>query len=76
MLNSISFFFFWLDIPGELFNVVNYFFENACMPNSWGFTLLLSLIKKDNPQNVSNFRPITLCNVCFKIIAKILANRL
>ena len=32
--------------------------------------------KVQNPESVKNFRPISLCNVVYKIIAKVLANRL
>ena len=40
-------------------------------------TLLWFLfLKKDNVEEVKDLRPIALCNVLYKIIAKVLANRL
>ena len=39
--------------------------------------MLITLIPKfDNPKSTNHFSPISLCNVCYKVIAKILANRM
>ena len=32
--------------------------------------------KLDNPEYISQFRPITVCNVSYKILAKVIVNRL
>lgn len=75
-LNVEFFRFYWNDIGTILFTAIQYFFENTVMPNAWGRTYITLIPKKPNPKCASDYRPISLCNVCYKIISKILANRL
>lgn len=70
------FHFFWNDIGDQVTDIVLYFFNNVVMPASWGKTFVTLIPKKDNPNLVSDYRPISLCNVIYKIVSKILANRL
>ena len=44
------------------------------MPRAWGRTFITLNPKKKHSKNVSDFRPIFLCNVSYKIMSKILAN--
>lgn len=46
------------------------------MPAFSGLTYISLIPKIDNPKSISRFRPISLCNVCYKTITKILANKL
>ena len=39
-------------------------------------TLIVLIPKIDNPSHMHEFKPIGLCNVLYKIIAKVLVNRI
>ncbi|XP_039136968.1 uncharacterized protein LOC120274488 [Dioscorea cayenensis subsp. rotundata] len=68
--------FYWEDLGDSLVSAIHYFFDNSHLPASWGRTFVTLVPKVANPSLVSDFRPISLCNVCYKIISKILTNRL
>jgi hypothetical protein len=46
------------------------------IPTELNMTHIALVLKKNNPINVTEFRPISLCNVLYKIVSKVLANRL
>lgn len=52
------------------------FSEHGYMPSSLNHTFPVMIPKFDKAQRVDQFRPITLCNIIYKVIAKILANKL
>ena len=45
------------------------------LPDDINLTYIVLIPKKSNPKLISHMRPISLCNVLYKVIAKTLANR-
>ena len=46
------------------------------MPTGWNETTIVLIPKVSQPEHVKDLRPISLCNVLYKIISKVLSNRL
>ena len=60
----------------DIIEAVRKFFATSVMPEGVNNTTIVLIPKVDNPQRLTEFRPISLCNMVYKIIAKCLVNRL
>ena len=66
----------WEILEGEMSKNILTILNSGIMPNSLNLTYITLIPKVKNPMRVSDFRPISLCNVLYKLISKVLANRL
>ncbi|KAJ0800754.1 putative RNA-directed DNA polymerase [Helianthus annuus] len=66
----------WDVVGNEVTNVVLQFFENGKLLNQVNHTILALIPKKEVPDSVVDYRPISCCNVLYKCISKILTYRL
>jgi hypothetical protein len=75
-LHAIFFKRFWNMLGDELIDEVLHAVNNATIPEGWNDTTIVMIPKVDNPDRVAQFRPISLCNVVYKVIPKVLSSRL
>lgn len=64
----------WDIIKKDLCEAINEFFTINVLPRLWKATFLALILKKEKPLHFSKFRPISLCNVRYKIISKLMNN--
>jgi hypothetical protein len=66
----------WSTLGGDICNTILGVLNSGRMPYSLNTTHIALIPKIKNPSSVVDFRPINLCHVLYKIISKVLANRL
>jgi len=67
---------YWALVGGSVCSLVLDVLKGARFPEGLNSTFLALIPKVDNPQQVTQFRPIGLCNVVYKIISKAIVQRL
>lgn len=67
---------FWHVVGGDVFTAVLHFFQEGHMLRELNHTNVTLIPKVSNPEDISQFRPISLCRFNYKIVSKVLANRL
>ena len=67
---------YWDIVGYDVVNCVLGALNSSLLPCSLNETFICLIPKVASPQKISEFRPISLCNVVYKIISKVLANRL
>ncbi|XP_043811002.1 uncharacterized protein LOC122723283 [Manihot esculenta] len=73
-LNPVFYQRFWHLIGNDVSDGCRLWLQQCIFP-SLSETLIVLIPKMDSPETVKNFRPIALCNVLYKIVAKVLANK-
>jgi hypothetical protein len=67
---------FWSVCGEEITQEVLHAMNTGMIPEGWNDTTVVLIPKVDNPELITQFWPISLCNVIYKIISKMLALRL
>jgi hypothetical protein len=75
-LNACFFQTNWPTMREEVCHVILEILNSGVIPEELNLTHITLIPKNKNPISVIDFRPISLCNVLYKLISKVLANRL
>ncbi|XP_020674672.1 uncharacterized protein LOC110093944 [Dendrobium catenatum] len=68
--------FYWKIVEDETWKAIDYFFKNGVMFNEWKDTLLILIPKIKKPILPSNYRPISMCQSTYKLVATMILNRM
>jgi hypothetical protein len=75
-MHAVFFKKFWGLIGNNVTKEVLDALNSGVIPHGWNDTAIVLIPKVNDPELITQFRPISLCNVLYKIISKILAGRL
>ncbi|CAJ2647682.1 unnamed protein product [Trifolium pratense] len=67
---------FWAELRGDVMRFISDFHRNGKLTKGINSTFIALIPKVDSPQRLNYFRPISLVGGIYKILVKVLANRL
>ncbi|XP_050241207.1 uncharacterized protein LOC126690119 [Quercus robur] len=75
-MNALFYQKFWHIVGNDVCSAVLDFLNSGTMLPEINYTHIVLIPKVKSPEKMTDFRPISLCNIIYKIISKVLANRL
>ena len=75
-LHAIFYKRFWAMLGDDLTEEVLQAVNTCTIPDGWNDTTIVMIPKVNSLEKVTQFRPISLCNVVYKVISKMIAARL
>lgn len=75
-LPTLFFQIYWHVLGSTIINCVFDFLNYRRLPTAINYTFIVLISKTNHPKRITEFRPISLCNVVYKLGSKALANRL
>lgn len=73
-LHAIFYKRFWPMLGDDLVEEVLHAINTCVIPQGWNDTVIVMIPKINTPEKVTQFRPISLCNVVYKVISKMIAS--
>lgn len=67
---------YWSLLGNDIIQAILLYLNSGSLPPSLGHSFITLTPKVKDPKYVSQYRPISLSNVLYKVLAKVLANRL
>ncbi|KAL8133670.1 hypothetical protein AgCh_008927 [Apium graveolens] len=67
---------YWQVVGTDIVSLTQQFFSTGKFDSNLTDTNIILIPKKQDPTSMSDLRPISLCNVAYKVVSKVLANRL
>ena len=67
---------YWRVVGDDVVAAVLSCLQSGAIPPSINYTFITLIPKVKSPTKVTDYRPISLCNILYKIVSKVIANRL